>query len=259
MEGEEYTRREFESFRITETSFEPTSPSRNDTHRGDKYERNETLVPYNLFTEWKMDADDNDSPMNHRGFVLETGTYFASPYILRSMITDSRSLEIESEAKSSRKGEQIGSPFDRIDFWTEIQFNSINLRIFLWRRNVYMWFIFDIWWWFVKKFDSFTLDRESFSNLFTKEGGQRSPRFIRLEFEIHREESLDYSIKYRDVMIHIELTVIYRAVCRGNQYTAISTGRVSTDGRVPNFNQRTGTIFEETRFFSRQRLRKRFN
>lgn len=124
MEGEEYTKREFESFRITETSFEPTSPSRNDTHRGDKYERNETLVPYNLFTEWKMDADDNDSPMNHRGFVLETGTYFASPYILRSMITDSRSLEIESEAKSSRKGEQIGSPFDRIDFWTEIQFNQ---------------------------------------------------------------------------------------------------------------------------------------
>lgn len=140
-----------------------------------------------------------------------------------------------------------------------LKFNSINLRIFLWRTNVYLWFIFDIWWWFVKKFDSFTLDHESFSNLFTKEGGQRSPRFIRLEFEIHREESLDYSIKYRDVMIHIESTVIYRAVCRGNQYTAISTGRVSTDGRVPNFNQRTGTIFEETRFFSRQRLRKRFN
>lgn len=255
MEGEEYTKREFESFRITETSFEPTSPSRNDTHRGDKYERNEILVPYNLFTEWKMDADDNDSPMNHRGFVLETGTYFASPYILRSMITDSRSLESrqnhrEKESKSDRRS---------IESISELKFNSINLRIFLWRTNVYLWFIFDIWWWFVKKFDSFTLDHESFSNLFTKEGGQRSPRFIRLEFEIHREESLDYSIKYRDVMIHIELTVIYRAVCRGNQYTAISTGRVSTDGRVPNFNQRTGTIFEETRFFSRQRLRKRFN
>lgn len=257
MEGEEYTRREFESFRITETSFEPTSPSRNDTHRSDKYERNEILVPYNLFTEWKMDADDNDSPMNHRGFVLETGTYFASPYILRSMITDSRSLE--SSQRQNHREKESKSDCRSIESIFELKFNSIKLRIFRWRTNVYLWFIFDIWWWFVKKFDSFTLDRESFSNLFTKEGGQRSPRFIRLEFEIHREESLDYSIKYRDVMIHIESTVIYRAVCRGNQYTAISTGRVSTDGRVPNFNQRTGTIFEETRFFSRQRLRKRFN
>lgn len=120
MEGEEYTKREFESFRITETSFEPTSPSRNDTHRGDKYERNETLVPYNLFTEWKMDADDNDSPMNHRGFVFETGTYFASPYILRSMITDSRSLESrqnhrEKESKSDRRS---------IESISEIQFNQ---------------------------------------------------------------------------------------------------------------------------------------
>lgn len=68
-----------------------------------------------------------------------------------------------------------------------------------------------------------------------EEVGTKDPGFVRVRRKKSidgREESLNYSIKYRDT----RRGVIYRPVCR-NQYTAISTGRVSK--RTPNFNQTT--------------------
>lgn len=44
-----------------------------------------------IYTEWKMDADDDDSPMNHRGFavfVVETGTSSYSISHSYSLIDD---------------------------------------------------------------------------------------------------------------------------------------------------------------------------
>lgn len=150
-----------------------------------------------------------------------------------------------------------GSWFELMKFNRTIHRNYWNEWIFLWQWTyisvIHLRDLMEMKLNMVKKFRrviQYTrtinrIDRESFSYLFARrrslkspeEVGTKDPRFIswnsRKKSIDGWEESLDYSAKVSRYTGAV--TVIYRPVYRGNQYAAISTGKVSK--RTPNFNQ----------------------